>query len=731
MSKFCITILIFFLTGVLIPVSFAFASTTSGTIDSSDKYAYGENIGWLDFGTTAGNVAVTDSAISGYAWSENIGWISLNCSNDSSCTTVNYSVANDGAGTLSGYAWSENAGWINFAPTGGGVTINSSGEFLGYAYGENVGWITFNCATTSSCGTVDYKVKTDYRPRSARAACNNSTDDDGDGLTDYPNDPGCSSLTDTDETDPVSPGGSSLPTGAYNPPAPPSAQAGGGEKNEPAGFIIIINSGDEYTNSRTVSLVLNGGADAVKMAVSNAADFKYAGQEPYQTSKNWTLTEREGAKTVYVKFYTKYGVASETVPDSIIYSLSWGLEQEENAAEAAKLPPPEIEPPTEKPKQPLIEKIPKILKSLVPDFLKPQPPEIKPPEIPLEEQLAKEAPVALRGEWNLLASEPINEFVLAPLPREIRNLAEKFPKLATAFSELGIAKSSDLDKLEAIKMTLSGLNEIKQVNGQMPTEIVFANGGGEKIDLNIILTVDSQGRPLQKITAVSGQSLHLALKPAEPVKSVKGYLAFKSKQSQPTSLELSLPNLLSSLVFARPALAKSQERSVEVSEELILLEFEYTDLDGDGIYTADIDLPKVEGEYEIITVMDYVSLDLGKKEIRLITVVDPEGYIYKKDYQGRETRIPSAAVAIYQLNLGTRQFELWPAEQYQQENPQITDNTGKYSFLTPEGNYYLKVEAPGFQTYQSNFFEVKAGRGVHENIELKQKWGLNLNRCMS
>jgi hypothetical protein len=35
------------------------------------------------------------------------------------------------------------------------------------------------------------------------AECNDSTDNDGDGLTDYPADPGCSSASDTDETNPV------------------------------------------------------------------------------------------------------------------------------------------------------------------------------------------------------------------------------------------------------------------------------------------------------------------------------------------------------------------------------------------------------------------------------------------------------------------------------------------------------------------------------------------------
>ena len=160
-NPFLIAIASFALTGILgffqTPV---FAS--DGTIDATYKYAWSENLGWLNFGTSEGDVHVTDSALTGYAWGENTGWISLNCSNTSSCGTVDYKVANDGSGTLSGYAWGENVGWINFNPTYGGVTINSSGDFLGYAWGENTGWISFNCANTSSCGTVDYKVKTTW-----------------------------------------------------------------------------------------------------------------------------------------------------------------------------------------------------------------------------------------------------------------------------------------------------------------------------------------------------------------------------------------------------------------------------------------------------------------------------------------------------------------------------------------------------------------------------------------
>jgi len=118
--------------------------------------------------------------------------------------------------------------------------------------------------------------------------------------------------------------------------------------------------------------------------------------------------------------------------------------------------------------------------------------------------------------------------------------------------------------------------------------------------------------------------------------------------------------------------------------------------------------------------------ELGKKEIRLTTVIDLEGYVYEKDGD-RETRIPGAIVSIFWLNPETKQYELWPAKEYQQENPQITDTTGKYSFLVPEGSYYLKVEAPGYLVYDGKPFQVKEGSGVHVNIELKAKyWWLKI-----
>ena len=524
----------------------------------------------------------------------------------------------------------------------------------------------------------------------------------------------------------ISAGGGGLPSAAYQPPAPPPITS-----SAPQGFSVLINNGDEYTNSRDVTLFLNGGPDAKRMAISNFSDFKNAGQETYASTKTWDLCrgfsscpERE--YTIYAKFYTAFGVASEVISDTII------LRKE----------------------KPIIEKIKEIPEKIVEkikEIIKPKPPEeIKPPEIPPEELVAEETPAAMQAKWNLLSytrfNLPFVKFTLAPLPIEFQRLAEKFPELGKTFAEVGVQRLIDIEKLMSVKLSLPGLTERVglptakiepgefalpqgvpvaelsfEVKEQIPTEIVFAKTGGELIDFNIALSVTEKGEPQQKITTISGKPLQLVVKPDKPVKSIKGYVVFKSKTSRPASFQFPFSSLTASLIFANPVFAKPQENPVEIEKKLVLLEFEYTDPDGDGIYTAEIQAPIVEGEYEIITVMDFEDPKLGKKEIRLITVVDPEGYVYEK-IKNQELRIPGAIVSLYWLNPETKQYELWPAKEYQQENPQVTDVTGKYSFLVPEGLYYLKVEAPGYPTYQGKAFEIKEGSGIHYNIELKTKY---------
>ena len=135
--------------GIVLGLSGVVLAAT-GNIDPVDKWAWGTNVGWINFRPEHGGVTVYSDHLEGYAWGENIGWIRLGSYTGGGSHTYantsedNYGVNRDGSGHLSGYAWSTNVGWINFNPSHSQVTIDpATGSFDGYAWGENIGWIHF------------------------------------------------------------------------------------------------------------------------------------------------------------------------------------------------------------------------------------------------------------------------------------------------------------------------------------------------------------------------------------------------------------------------------------------------------------------------------------------------------------------------------------------------------------------------------------------------------------
>ncbi|MBU4347376.1 fibronectin type III domain-containing protein [Patescibacteria group bacterium] len=117
------------------------------------KYAWGENIGWLNASSTHESLTLSQHGLTGYAWGENIGWIKFDYDGAASATNTtatDWGVTHDGNGNLGGYAWGENIGWINFNSAHEQVKVDlNTGDFSGYGWGENIGWINFGHSLTS------------------------------------------------------------------------------------------------------------------------------------------------------------------------------------------------------------------------------------------------------------------------------------------------------------------------------------------------------------------------------------------------------------------------------------------------------------------------------------------------------------------------------------------------------------------------------------------------------
>lgn len=129
-------------------------------------------------------------------------------------------------------------------------------------------------------------------------------------------------------------GGGGLPPSYLNPPTPPAPSPENPEgefkvivpeetqegETTPSGKIESATS----TASQTITLKFFAGPNVKKMAISEDPNFEGAPLEPFSATKKWTLSKGAGKKTIYVKFFTEYGVPSKVVSIDIYLLPSSG-----------------------------------------------------------------------------------------------------------------------------------------------------------------------------------------------------------------------------------------------------------------------------------------------------------------------------------------------------------------------------------------------------------------------
>lgn len=130
------------------------------TINAVNRFAYGANIGWINWRGDVANGAVIGAFVcSGFLYSANTGWIHLGDGTPASGVryrnnaATDYGVNHNGAGTLTGYAYGANIGWIAFAnrdasgaPYDGPKVDLVTGRLSGFVWSANCGWISLSNA---------------------------------------------------------------------------------------------------------------------------------------------------------------------------------------------------------------------------------------------------------------------------------------------------------------------------------------------------------------------------------------------------------------------------------------------------------------------------------------------------------------------------------------------------------------------------------------------------------
>jgi len=166
----------------VVSIIVAFSGQGATSINSANRFAYGANIGWMDWrGDGANGAVISEFVCSGYIYAANVGWIHLgdgtpaNGVRYANNSATDFGVNHDGTGNLRGFAYGANIGWLNFTnrdATGAayeGPKVDLlTGRLSGYVYGANVGWISLSNAVAH--------VQTDSIPA--------GPDSDGDGIPD-------------------------------------------------------------------------------------------------------------------------------------------------------------------------------------------------------------------------------------------------------------------------------------------------------------------------------------------------------------------------------------------------------------------------------------------------------------------------------------------------------------------------------------------------------------------
>jgi hypothetical protein len=136
---------------------FASALSAASTVNPVNRFAYGANIGWMDWRGDGANGAVIGAYVcSGSIYGANVGWIHLGDGTPADGVRYqniagDYGVNHDGLGNLRGHAYGANIGWLTFTNQGTDGALYEgpkvdlvSGRLSGFVWSANCGWISLN-----------------------------------------------------------------------------------------------------------------------------------------------------------------------------------------------------------------------------------------------------------------------------------------------------------------------------------------------------------------------------------------------------------------------------------------------------------------------------------------------------------------------------------------------------------------------------------------------------------
>lgn len=120
-------------------------------------------------------------------------------------------------------------------------------------------------------------------------------------------------------------------------------------------------------------------------------------------------------------------------------------------------------------------------------------------------------------------------------------------------------------------------------------------------------------------------------------------------------------------------------------------------------YEASILTPSEVGDYPLNVWLNYQD---DTNETVSLTVRVLKGANVYENLDGGQANLAGARVTLF-MDMGGGNLGLFPAEQYGQQNPIVTESDGAFNFIIPAGNYKAIAEKDGYRTQETLVFPAR------------------------
>ncbi|MBU1663339.1 hypothetical protein KJ627_03855 [Patescibacteria group bacterium] len=141
-------------------------------------------------------------------------------------------------------------------------------------------------------------------------------------------------------------------------------------------------------------------------------------------------------------------------------------------------------------------------------------------------------------------------------------------------------------------------------------------------------------------------------------------------------------------------------------------------------YNGAIKAPEKPGEYslDIYTILKDRNYNIIKVKVLVENFGQTSNLINKKlnkfyEKLNLKDKVEGIQATLYWFNQKSNQWEIWPGLDYNQKNPQITNEKAEYGFMVPSGKYYLFFSKKGYLSKTIKEFEPE-NNIINFNIDL-------------